>query len=108
MRYMKNKPVVHSLGHAALVFMYVSGVSWLLFNSERFFGNNKPDTFWIPVMMLMLFVLSAAIVGTLVLGRPILMYLDGQKKEAVHFLSYTLGWLFLITLCMWFGRLLSI
>jgi uncharacterized membrane protein len=36
------------------------------------------------------------------------MYLDGQKKEGVQFLGFTLGWLFVITLVIWIGRFLSI
>lgn len=64
-------------------------------NAERLFG--KFENFWGgPVIFLMLFVLSAAIVGALVLGRPILLYLDGAKSEALKFFGYTLGWLFVI------------
>ena len=40
-------------------------------------------------MFLMLFVFSALLTGYLVLGKPIMMYVDGQKKEAVRLLFYT-------------------
>ncbi len=65
-------------------------------NGSKLFGEE--DTFFTPVAVLMLLVLSAAVMGTLVFGRPILMYLDGKKREAVMFLGYTLGWLTLLTL----------
>jgi hypothetical protein len=94
---MKNiKPVWHSLGHSILVLLYVSGVAGLLYNAQRIFGQAQ--TFWVPVAMLMLFVLSATIVGILVLGRPILLYVSGQKKEGLQFLGYTVAWLFVLTL----------
>lgn len=64
-------------------------------NGNRLLGEE--DTFFTPVAVLMLLVLSAAVMGTLVFGRPILMYLDGKKREAVVFLGYTLGWLTLLT-----------
>jgi len=32
--------------------------------------------------------------GALVLGRPILMYLDNQKKESIKLFGFTLVWLF--------------
>jgi len=32
--FMKNKPALQSLGHAVLVFIYVSGVAWALFNND--------------------------------------------------------------------------
>ncbi len=93
---MKTKSLFHSLGHAGLVFGYVSGVAWILFNAERMFG--EVNSFIGPVMVLMLFVFSAAVVGSLVLGRPILLYLNGRKKEALEFFVYTLFWILVILL----------
>ena len=94
---MKNRDVIfHSLGHSILVLVYTSGVAWLLFNGKKLFGG--PDTFLAPLFMLLLFVLSATIVGTLMLGRPLLLYLDGEKREALQFFGCTLLWIFLITL----------
>jgi hypothetical protein len=66
-----------------------------MFNGEKFFG--KEDNFWMPVALLLLFVVSATIVGALVLGRPAYMYFNGQKQEAVRLLVYTVAWLVLIT-----------
>ena len=37
-----------------------------------------------------IFILSALITGSLVLGKPILLYLDGQKKEGITLLFYTM------------------
>jgi hypothetical protein len=90
------KPVWHSLGHSLLVLVYVSLVAFVMSHANQWFG--KQDTAWTPVAVLMLFVLSAAITATLVLGRPILLYWDGKKKEAMQFFGYTIGWLFLLTI----------
>ncbi len=84
-----TKAFFHSLGVVA----YISFVSFLMFNAERLFGG-KPDTVLAPVAFLLLLTLSAAVVGLLVLGRPIMLYLDGKKKEAVHFAATTIGFLF--------------
>ena len=89
---MKNKLILHSLGHAVLVLLYISGVAWVMSHGKQIFGEVD-NTFWIPVAFLTTFVLSAAITGSLVLGRPILLYLDGKKKEALVFFGYTLAWL---------------
>jgi hypothetical protein len=91
-------PRWHSLGHATLVLVYISAVAWLMSNGEALFGEE--ESFLVPVAMLMLLVLSAAVMGLLVFGRPILMYLDGKKREAVTFLGYTLGWMTLLTFLM--------
>lgn len=93
---MKQKVLFHSLLHAILAFLYVSGVAWIMQNGERLFGEF--NSFFGPVLFLLLFVLSATIMGTLVLGRPILLYLDGSKSEALKFFGFTVGWLFLIAL----------
>lgn len=76
---------------------YIVLVALFFRNVERLFGN-KPDNILAPIAMLMLFVLSATITGGLVLGRPVYMYFNGQKTEAVKLLLYTIGCLFAIVL----------
>src|SRR4051794_36507884 len=61
---------------------------------------NQDTPVLAPILFLTLFVTSAAIVGALVLGRPIMMYLDGLKKEAVKMFSYTVGWLALAAIIL--------
>lgn len=78
------------------VAIYVTGVSLVMRNGEKIFG--KMDTFLGPIVFLLLFVLSAAITGTLVLGRPIILYLENRKADAIKLFIYTIGWLFVIIL----------
>lgn len=63
-------------------------------------GKNMPreDSFFIPIAMLLLFVFSAAFVGFLVFGKPVMLYLDGRKREAVSMIGYTLGFLLVFVL----------
>jgi len=49
------------------------------------------ETILIPMVMLGLFVLSAAVMGFLFLSEPLTLYLDGQKKEALIFFGKILG-----------------
>jgi len=92
----QTKPIVHAFGHAVLVSLYTTGVAWLLFNAQRIFG--KAPSFLIPLAVLMLFVVSATIVGTLVLGPPALLYFNGKKDEALKFFGYTVAWLVVFTI----------
>ncbi|MGB0756991.1 MAG: hypothetical protein ACPGO5_00895 [Patescibacteria group bacterium] len=48
-------------------------------------------------ILLMLFVLSVSIVGWLIVGRPLLLYIDGKKKDALQLFQFTLMWLILFT-----------
>lgn len=72
----------------ALVFFMSHGKQWL----------GQPPEYLMGMTMLTVFILSAAITGSLVLGRPILMYLDGAKKDALKLFGLTLGWIF-VFLC---------
>ena len=45
----------------------------------------------IPMVILGLFVLSAAIMGFLFLSEPIQLYMDNRKKEAVAFFGKTVA-----------------
>ena len=91
-----SKIFIWSIVDSVGVLLYIVGVAWIMFNAQNLFG--KTDTFWTPVAVLLLFVLSAIIVGALVLGRPIYLYLNTFKNEAVKLLAYTVGWFLIITL----------
>lgn len=81
--------------NAVLTAAYVAAVASFLFYTPKALGENK-ETVLIPIAMLMLFVFSAGITGFLVIGKPILWYLDGRKQEAVALLGTTLTILFVI------------
>lgn len=93
---MKNKLISISLVNALGATVYVALVSYVIQNGERFFGQMN-DLIG-PMSFLLLFVLSAAIMVVLVFGKPVMLYLDGSKKESINLLFYTIGWLFLLTL----------
>lgn len=75
---------LHSLG----VLAYVSLVVLFMNNAQNIFG--KSDNILTGVIILLIFILSALVTGSLVLGRPILYYLDGKKVEALKLLFYTI------------------
>jgi len=86
---MKNsKLVLFSVLHSLGVLVYVTLVALFMNNAEKIFG--KKDNFMTGIIVLLIFILSALITSSLVLGRPILLYLDGKKAEAVKLLIYTI------------------
>ncbi len=102
---MKNsKLVFYAVANSLGVFLYVSGVAWFMFNGEKWFGKAEKN-FWMPVAMLLMFILSATITGSLVLGRPIFLYLKGLKAESIKLLVYTIISLFIIVLIVLISRL---
>ena len=88
-----TRALLNSLGTAAYIILVVS----FMFSLQIFSGEQE-DIIIIPIAMLLLFVSSAAITGFLVFGKPIMLYMDGKKNEAILLLEYTIGILFLITI----------
>ena len=66
--------------------VYIAAVVLLMTNAQKFFGS--PNNFLGSAAILLLFVISAAIVGLLVLGRPGFLYFNGFKKREL-FCCYT-------------------
>src|SRR3989338_613916 len=91
----KNSILKYSLANGLLTCFYVILVALLISNAQYIFGKG-PDSALIPMAMLLLFVFSAMLCSLLVLGRPIMWYLDGQKKEALVLLGYTTLTLFVV------------
>jgi uncharacterized membrane protein len=65
-------------------------------NGDKLFG--KVDNILVPFVFLLLFSLSAATVGSLTLGLPVLMFFDGKKTDSIKAAIYSIGWLGLYTL----------
>jgi hypothetical protein len=85
--------LINGLGTSLYVILIASFIYYL--------GNSpftQKDTIFIPIAMLLLFVFSAAFTGILVFGKPLLWYLDGEKREAISLLFYTLIIFSMITL----------
>ena len=82
--------------NALAAFAYVTVVGLFMSNASRIFGQK--DTAITPVAVLMLLVLSASLMGILVFGQPVMWYIDGKKKQALHLLGYTMASLLALTL----------
>lgn len=76
-----KKMYKQSLASSFGVLVYIVLVSSIMQNGDRIFG--KEDNWLSPIAFLLLFTLSALVVGSLMLGKPVLLFLDGKKKEAV-------------------------
>jgi len=61
------------------------------------FVREKPDTIFAPMAALSLLVLSVAFMGYTFFAQPILMYVEGKKREAAELFTKTLLAFALIT-----------
>lgn len=75
--------------------IYVSLVATVMFIVGKLFGDKPDPDIIAPIAFLLLFVISAAVSGALILGKPVMLYLDGQKQDALKLFGLTIGWLVL-------------
>jgi len=88
---MRKKLIGQSFFFALGEGIYVFLVALVMKNANHLFGNN-PSV--LPIIaFLLLFVVSATISGALILGKPILLYLEGKKKEALELFGFIVGWI---------------
>ena len=89
----KNKLILWGLLDALATAVYAALVALFMSNADRIFGKMEGGPLGMAAF-LMLFVLSAAVCGSLILGRPIILYSNNSKKEALVLFGCTLIWLF--------------
>ena len=69
---------------------YIAGIILVMNKAASTFANT-PDIPLMPVIMLSLFVLSAAIMGILFVYEPARLFFENQKQQALSFLIKTVG-----------------
>ena len=99
---MIKNPFINALAAAG----YIVVIAFFFFYGTRYL-RNSPDTILAPITMLSLFVLSASIMGYLFLGRPLQLYLDGDKKGAVVAFAKMVGFFAAITALFLIGLFVS-
>lgn len=75
---------------------YIFLVSQIMSHGDQLFG--KGDNSFTPFAVLLLFSLSAAVVGGLIVGQSIFLFLENKKKESIKALIYAIGWLAMYTI----------
>jgi len=81
-----KKPFIHALTAA----LYIVAIVLVIQVATAVLHDTK-DTILIPMTMLGLFVLSAAVMGYLFLLEPFQLYMAGHKQEAIAFFGKVVG-----------------
>jgi len=82
---MTKKPIYNALAAFAYIVAVVLLINWAMYNDVL-----VTSSLLMPIMILSLFVLSAAVMAYLFLYQPIMLYLEGKKKDAVDLFIKTL------------------
>jgi hypothetical protein len=98
---MPDKTIVkRSLIHSALAALYVAVVATFMQNASKIFGPDEPASVVAPITFLLVFVVSAATMGALIFGKPVMLYMDGKRREAVQMMVCTIASLAIITVLL--------
>lgn len=83
---MFKNPTVNALSAAAYIILVVSIMTFVTQPLR-----NKPDTFFAPITVLFVLTLSVAVMAFLFFYQPLLLLIDGKKKEAVNLFVKTVA-----------------
>ena len=82
---MTQNPLINALAAAGYIVVVASVMYW----GPRLAGER--ETILIPIAIISLFTLSAAVMGYLFLYQPLQLYFDGDKKGAANLFLQTVG-----------------
>ncbi len=83
---MSKNPFINALSASAYIFIVVSVMNFVTQPLR-----NKPDTFFAPITVLFVLTLSVAVMAYLFFYQPLLLFIEGKKKEAVNLFVKTVG-----------------
>ena len=83
--YMTRNPFLNALA----AFLYIALVASLMFYGQRIVAPVE-DWVIMPIAMISLFTLSAAMMGYIFLSKPFELYSDNKKSEAMNLFVKTL------------------
>ena len=89
---MSKNPLINALGASAYIILVVTIMTLV---TEPL--KNKPDTFFAPITMLFVLTLSVAVMAYLFFYQPLMLFINGKKKEAINLFIRTVGIFAIIT-----------
>ena len=97
--------MIKALKNSVLAAAYIALVACLIFYGQGFVGPG--DSVIMPIAMLSLFTLSAAVMGYLFLYQPAELYFSNNKKSAVTLFLQTVGFFAVITALIFTGLFIA-
>lgn len=83
---MSKNPIVNAVSASGYIVLVVAVMTFVS-QTQR----NKPDTFFAPITLLSVLTLSVAVMAYLFFYQPLLLFINGEKKEAVRLFIKTVG-----------------
>lgn len=101
---MTKNPFINAIAAA----LYIVGVASVMFYGTE--HTRQTDSVIVPIVVLSLFTLSAAVMGYIFCFQPLQLFLDGKKKDAIDIFLKTVaafGGITAVILALLFSGILS-
>jgi hypothetical protein len=89
---MTKNPIVNALSASVYIILIVSVMNFVTQPLK-----DKPDTFFAPITVLFVLTLSVAVLAYLFFYQPLILFIEGKKKEAIDLFVKTVGVFAVIT-----------
>lgn len=89
---MTKNPIFNALGASGYIILVVSVINFISLTQ-----GSKPDTPFAPVVFLSLLTLSVVTMAYMFFYQPLLLFVDGKKKEGIGLFAKTVGYFALFT-----------
>lgn len=86
---MTKNPFLNSFAASVYIVLVVSLLNFTTMNKST--PDSDSASIIIPIMIISLFTLSAAVMAYVFCYQPLMLYLDGKKEQAVKLFLQTLG-----------------
>lgn len=83
---MTKNPFINAICASAYIIL---GVLIMTFITRPL--SNRPDTLFAPIVFLSLLTLSVAVMAYLFFYQPLVLFIEGKKKDSVSLLTKTIG-----------------
>lgn len=88
-----------SLTFSALAVLYIVLITAFMRNASHLFESDQKSVIG-PIVFLLMFVISAAVMGLLIFGKPIMLYMDGKKRESIELVACTTACLIMFAILL--------
>jgi hypothetical protein len=89
---MFKNPIINAISASAYIILIVTIINFVSQTQK-----HKSDTLIVPIMFLSLLTLSVAVMAYLFFYKPLQLFIEGKKKEALTLFTQTLGAFGIIT-----------
>lgn len=83
---MSKNPLINAASALAYIILVVSVMT---FATQPL--RDKPDTFFAPITVITMLTLSVTVMAFIFFYQPLMLFIDGKKKEAVNLFAKTVG-----------------